>query len=55
VIHDLELRYTSGGDCVGGVHSPTFQDENPRSRLNLLGLAMTLLKTLFCERGLSLG
>jgi hypothetical protein len=38
-----------------GVPSLTLQGENPRSGLNWLCLAMTLLKALFCERGLSSG
>jgi hypothetical protein len=49
----LEQRYASGADSTGEVQSPTLQSENPRSGLNWLCLAMTLLKTLFCERGLS--
>jgi hypothetical protein len=55
VIYDLEQRYASGGDCARGVQSPTLQGENLRSDLNWLCLAMALLKTLFCERGLSPG
>jgi hypothetical protein len=43
----------SGGKSTGEVQSPTLQDENPRSDLNWLCLTMTLLKILFCERGLS--
>jgi hypothetical protein len=40
---------------MGEVQSPTLQGENPWYDLNLLCLAMALLKALFCERGLSLG
>jgi hypothetical protein len=42
----------SGGDSTGEVQGPTLQGENPRSDLNWLCLAIVLLKTLFCERGL---
>jgi hypothetical protein len=45
----------SGGDNTGKVQSLTFQGENPRSGLNWLCLAMSLLEALFCERKLSLG
>jgi hypothetical protein len=37
----------SGGDSSGEVQSPTLPGENPRSGLNWLYLAMTLLKVLF--------
>jgi hypothetical protein len=47
VICDLEQWYASGGDYTGEVQSLTFQDENPKSGLNWLCLAMALLKTLF--------
>jgi hypothetical protein len=43
------------GDNTGEVQSPILQSENPRSRLNLLGLAMALLNALFCEQELSPG
>jgi hypothetical protein len=39
-IRDLQQRYASGGDYIGGVHSLTFQGENPRSGLNWLCLAI---------------
>jgi hypothetical protein len=55
VICDMEQRYASGGDSTGEVQSPTLQDENLRSGLNWLCLAMTLLKALFCVRGISSG
>jgi hypothetical protein len=55
VMCDLEQRYASGGDSTGKVQSPTLQGENPRPGLNWLCLAITLLKALFCERGLSSG
>jgi hypothetical protein len=42
----------SGGDNIWEVQGPTLQDENPRSGLSWLCLAMSLLKTLFCECGL---
>jgi hypothetical protein len=45
----------SGGGIIGEVHSLTLQGENPRCGLYWLCLAMTLLKALFCERGLSPG
>jgi hypothetical protein len=35
------------GRNIGEVQSLTFQDENPRSDLNWLCLAMSLLKALF--------
>jgi hypothetical protein len=47
LICDLEQLHDSGGDCIGEVHSLIFQDENPRSGLNWLCLAMSLLKALF--------
>jgi hypothetical protein len=47
VIHDLEQWHASGGDCTGEVHSLIFLGENRRSGLNLLCLAMPLLKALF--------
>jgi hypothetical protein len=47
VVHDLEQRHASGGDCTGEDQSLTFQGENPRSDLNWLYLAMALLKALF--------
>jgi hypothetical protein len=37
----------SGGDSTGGIQSPTLQDENPRSDLSWLCMAMALLKALF--------
>ena len=40
-------RNGSGGDSTAEVQSSSFQGENPRSGLNWLYLAMTLLKTLF--------
>jgi hypothetical protein len=49
VTRDLEQRYASGGDSIGEVQSFIFQGENPRSGLNWLCLAMSLLKALFCE------
>ena len=50
VICDLEQRLASGGDITGEVQSLALQGENPRSGINWLCLAMTLLKALFCER-----
>jgi hypothetical protein len=43
----LQQQYESGGGIIGEVQSLTFQGENPRSGLNWLCLAMTLLKALF--------
>jgi hypothetical protein len=43
----LQQLYESGGGNTGEVQSLTSQDENPRSDLNWLYLAMTLLKALF--------
>jgi hypothetical protein len=40
-------QYASGGGNTGEVQSLTFQDVNPRSGINWLCLAMTLLKALF--------
>jgi hypothetical protein len=40
------------GDSTGEVHSLNLQDENPRSDLNWLCLAVTLLKALLCEHEL---
>jgi hypothetical protein len=42
-----QQQYASGGVNTGEVQSLTFQDENPRSSLNWLYLAMSLLKALF--------
>jgi hypothetical protein len=42
-----QQQHESGGGSTGEVHSLIFQGENPRSRLNWLCLAMTLLKILF--------
>jgi hypothetical protein len=42
-----QQQYESGGDSTGEVQSLDFQGENPRSGLNWLYLAMTLLKALF--------
>jgi hypothetical protein len=42
----------SGGDSTWKVQGPTLQGEDLRSGLNWLCLVMTLLKALFCERGL---
>jgi hypothetical protein len=43
----------SGGDSTGEVQSLTLQGENPKSGLNWLCLAMSLLKALFCEETFS--
>jgi hypothetical protein len=43
------------GNNTGEVQSPTLHGKKPRSGLNWLCLTMTLLKALFCERGLSSG
>jgi hypothetical protein len=45
--------FESEGDIIREVQSPILQGENPWSDLNWLCLAMTLLKALFCKRGLS--
>jgi hypothetical protein len=45
----------SGGSSVRAVQSPALQDENPRSDLNWLCMAIALLKATFCERELYLG
>jgi hypothetical protein len=42
----------SGGDSTREVQGPTLQRENPWSGLNLLCMAMVLLKIFFCEGGL---
>jgi hypothetical protein len=58
LLHDLWLvaaASASGGDSTGGVQSSTLQGENPRSGLKWLCLAMTLLKALFYEWGVSRG
>jgi hypothetical protein len=47
VIRDLEKLHASGDDCTGEVHSLILQGKNPRSDLNWLCLAMSLLKALF--------
>ena len=43
----LQQQYESGGGSTCEVQSPSIQDENLRSGLNWLCLAMTLLKALF--------
>jgi hypothetical protein len=43
----------NGGDNTGEDQSPTLQGENSRSGLSWLCMAMSLLKALFSERGLS--
>jgi hypothetical protein len=50
-----QQQYASGGGNTGEVQSLAFQDVNPRSGLNWLCLAMTLLKALFLEWGLFSG
>jgi hypothetical protein len=50
-----QQQYASGGDNTGEVQSLTFQDVNPKSGLNWLCLAMSLLMALFWEWGLSSG
>jgi hypothetical protein len=47
VIRDLKQRYVSGGDYTREVQKLTSQGENPRSGLNWLCLAVSLLKALF--------
>jgi hypothetical protein len=42
-----QQQYESGGGNTSEVQSLTSQDENPRSGLNWLCMAMALLKTLF--------
>jgi hypothetical protein len=48
----LSSDMASGGDSIGEVQGPTLQGENPRSGLNWLCLAISLLKVLLCGRGL---
>jgi hypothetical protein len=58
LLGDLLLIATasaSGGDNISEVQSSILQGKNLRSGLNWMCLAMTLLKTLFCERLLFLG
>jgi hypothetical protein len=49
VTRDFEQWYGNGGDNTGEVQSLIFQNENLRSDLNWLCLAMFLLKALFFE------
>jgi hypothetical protein len=54
VFRASQQRYESGGDNTGEVQSPTFQGENPRSGLNWLCLAMSLVEAFVLRAGTSL-
>jgi hypothetical protein len=55
VILDLELQHRKWGDNTRELQTLTFQGENIMSSLNWLCLEISLLKAIFCERGLSPG
>jgi hypothetical protein len=55
VFQVLQQQFASGGGNTSEIQSFIFQGENPRSGLNLLCLAMALLKALFYVQGFSPG